>query len=280
MCSTNPAQSRWSPHPPDDPAWRNPPCRWRRWTGSKAGGLLPRSRGRQSICDAAAGVAAKRRASAAFSAAGETSAIVASQSQNVRRRRGQEIARRQDSRPDKSQNVRQSNERPQNAKPAMFQTSVCEFSTTQRPLIKSSGSQRFPRRRRYKIIHRRRSNHFSFPNCDKVFPAASCPLWHNTFPRQNAHQPRAAISAREWRRTVHSSHKNELAARLHEAEEQRTFAGCAAMSSRTAPNCSGCKCAAFNRKCTWRVNFFGASSSGRIPAEKFLGARRQCSLPR
>ena len=57
-------------------------------------------------------------------------------------------SRRQDSRPDKSQNVRQSNERPQNAKPAMFQTSGSKFSTTQRPLIKSSGSQRFPRRRR------------------------------------------------------------------------------------------------------------------------------------
>ena len=33
-------------------------------------------------------------------------------------------------------------------KPAMFQTSGAKFSTTQRPLIKSSGSQRFSRRRR------------------------------------------------------------------------------------------------------------------------------------
>ena len=57
-------------------------------------------------------------------------------------------SRRQDSRPGKSQNARQSNERPQNAKPAVFQTSGSKFSTTQRPLIKSSGSQRFSRRRR------------------------------------------------------------------------------------------------------------------------------------
>jgi ribonuclease R len=52
------------------------------------------------------------------------------------------------SRPGKSQNARQSNERPQNSKPAMFQTSGSKFSTTQRPLIKSSGSQRFFKRRR------------------------------------------------------------------------------------------------------------------------------------
>jgi ribonuclease R len=58
-------------------------------------------------------------------------------------------SRRQDSRLGKSQNARQSNERPQNVnKPATFQTSGTKFSTTQRPLIKSSGSQRFSRRRR------------------------------------------------------------------------------------------------------------------------------------
>ena len=57
-------------------------------------------------------------------------------------------SRRQDSRPDKSQNARQSNERPQNPKPALFQTSGSKFSTTQRPLIKSSSSQRFSKRRR------------------------------------------------------------------------------------------------------------------------------------
>jgi ribonuclease R len=58
-------------------------------------------------------------------------------------------SRRQDSRPGKSQNARQSNERPQNSnKPAVFQTSGSKFSTTQRPLIKSSGSQRFSKRRR------------------------------------------------------------------------------------------------------------------------------------
>jgi len=58
-------------------------------------------------------------------------------------------SRRQDSRPGKSSNARQSNERPQNPnKPAMFQTSGSKFSTTQRPLIKSSGSSRFSRRRR------------------------------------------------------------------------------------------------------------------------------------
>ena len=58
-------------------------------------------------------------------------------------------SRRQDSRPGKSQNARPSNEHPQNPnKPAMFQTSGSKFSTTQRPLIKSSGSQRFSKRRR------------------------------------------------------------------------------------------------------------------------------------
>jgi ribonuclease R len=60
----------------------------------------------------------------------------------------QENSRRQDSRPGKSQNARQSNERSQNPKPAVFQTSGAKFSTTQRPLIKASGSQRFPRRHR------------------------------------------------------------------------------------------------------------------------------------
>ena len=60
----------------------------------------------------------------------------------------QENSRRQDSRPGKSQNGRQSNERSQNPKPAVFQTSGAKFSTTQRPLIKASGSQRFPRRHR------------------------------------------------------------------------------------------------------------------------------------
>jgi ribonuclease R len=57
-------------------------------------------------------------------------------------------SRRQDSRPGKSQNGRQFDERPQNSKPAVFQTSGSKFSTTQRPLIKSSGSQRFSKRRR------------------------------------------------------------------------------------------------------------------------------------
>jgi ribonuclease R len=57
-------------------------------------------------------------------------------------------SRRQDSRTAKSQNVRQSNKRPQNPKPALFQTSGSKFSTTQRPLIKSSSSQRFSKRRR------------------------------------------------------------------------------------------------------------------------------------
>ena len=54
-----------------------------------------------------------------------------------------------DSRPGKSSNARRSDDRPKNAdKPAMFQTSGSKFSTTQRPLIKSSGSSRSPRRRR------------------------------------------------------------------------------------------------------------------------------------
>ena len=57
-------------------------------------------------------------------------------------------SRRQDSRPGKSSNGRPSNERSQNAKPAMFQTSGTKFSTTQHPLMKSSGSQRFSKRRR------------------------------------------------------------------------------------------------------------------------------------
>jgi ribonuclease R len=58
-------------------------------------------------------------------------------------------SRRPDTRPGKSSNGRPSNERPQNPnKPATFQTSSAKFSTTQRPLIKSSGSQRFSKRRR------------------------------------------------------------------------------------------------------------------------------------
>jgi ribonuclease R len=56
-------------------------------------------------------------------------------------------SRRQDSRPAKSQNPRQSSERPQNPKPAVFQTSGSQFSTTQRPLIKASGSRSFSKRR-------------------------------------------------------------------------------------------------------------------------------------
>lgn len=57
--------------------------------------------------------------------------------------------RRQDSRPGKSSSARRPDERPQNpSKPAMFQTSGSKFSTTQRPLIKASGSSRPPRRRR------------------------------------------------------------------------------------------------------------------------------------
>jgi ribonuclease R len=57
-------------------------------------------------------------------------------------------SRGQDSRPGKPQNARQQNERPQSSKPATFQTSGSKFSTTQRPLLKSSSSQRFSRRRR------------------------------------------------------------------------------------------------------------------------------------
>jgi ribonuclease R len=58
-------------------------------------------------------------------------------------------SRRQDSHPGKSQNPRRSDERPQNSnKPATFQTSGSKFSITQRPLIKSSGSIRFQKRRR------------------------------------------------------------------------------------------------------------------------------------
>jgi ribonuclease R len=59
-----------------------------------------------------------------------------------------ENPQRQNSRPGKSQNPRSSNERPQSAKPATFQTSGSKFSTTQRPLIKSSASQRFSKHRR------------------------------------------------------------------------------------------------------------------------------------
>ena len=58
-----------------------------------------------------------------------------------------ENSRRQDARPGKSQKARQPNEPSQSSKP-MFQTSGSKFSTTQRPLIKSSGSSRFSKRRR------------------------------------------------------------------------------------------------------------------------------------
>jgi ribonuclease R len=54
-----------------------------------------------------------------------------------------ENSRRQHSRPAKSQGAH-----PANSRPAIFQTSGSKFSTTQRPLIKSSGSQRFSKRRR------------------------------------------------------------------------------------------------------------------------------------
>jgi ribonuclease R len=60
----------------------------------------------------------------------------------------QENLRRQDSRLRKPPNARRSNEHPQNAKSATFQTSGPKFSTPQRPLIKSSGSQHFSKRRR------------------------------------------------------------------------------------------------------------------------------------
>ena len=61
-----------------------------------------------------------------------------------------ESSRPHDSRPSagKSHHARQSDERPQMSKPAMFQTSGTKFSTTQRPLIKSSGASRFSKRRR------------------------------------------------------------------------------------------------------------------------------------
>ena len=48
----------------------------------------------------------------------------------------------------RSQNNRSRDERSQTSKPATFKTSGSTFSTGQRPLIKSSGSQRFSRRRR------------------------------------------------------------------------------------------------------------------------------------
>ncbi|HEX3889845.1 MAG TPA: RNB domain-containing ribonuclease, partial [Verrucomicrobiae bacterium] len=48
----------------------------------------------------------------------------------------------------RSQNARSRDERSQNSKPATFKTSGSTFSTTQRPLIKSSSSHRFSRRRR------------------------------------------------------------------------------------------------------------------------------------
>jgi ribonuclease R len=48
----------------------------------------------------------------------------------------------------KRQRDRHANERPQTSRPATFQTSGSKFSTAQRPLLKSSGSQRFSRRRR------------------------------------------------------------------------------------------------------------------------------------
>ena len=57
---------------------------------------------------------------------------------------GRQPDRRQTERP---RDQRQ-NERPQGSKPAVFQTSGSKFSTAQRPLIKSSGSQRSSRRRR------------------------------------------------------------------------------------------------------------------------------------
>jgi ribonuclease R len=62
----------------------------------------------------------------------------------------QQPSRQNQSRPlaARSQNTRQRDERPQTSKPAIFQTSGSKFSTAQRPLIKSSGSRRFSRRRR------------------------------------------------------------------------------------------------------------------------------------
>ncbi len=56
--------------------------------------------------------------------------------------------RRHDSRPTKAHSSGRPSERPQNAKPAMFQTSGAKFSTTPRPLMQSSSGNRFPKRRR------------------------------------------------------------------------------------------------------------------------------------
>jgi ribonuclease R len=68
-----------------------------------------------------------------------------SQSRDARR----QGSHKQDSRPGKSPGTRRSDERPQNAnQPAIFQTSGSKFSTTQRPLIRASGSSRSSRRRR------------------------------------------------------------------------------------------------------------------------------------
>ncbi|MEI9962570.1 MAG: hypothetical protein WDM76_16060 [Limisphaerales bacterium] len=102
----------------------------------EAGGFLPRRRGRQDICDAATGNAAQCSASAAISTRRETPAIIA-----TGKFAPSGFASGQ------PRNARPSNERPQSSKPAVFQTSGAKFSTTQRPLIKSSG-QRFSRRRR------------------------------------------------------------------------------------------------------------------------------------
>ena len=56
-------------------------------------------------------------------------------------------SRPQDSRPVKSS--AQGAQPSANKKPATFQTSGSKFSTTQRPLIKSSGAARFEKRRRF-----------------------------------------------------------------------------------------------------------------------------------
>ncbi len=71
-------KSRGSPHAPHDPA-RRQAHRASRQGGQvqKAGGFLPRRRGRQGICDAATGIAAQCSASAAISTRHETPAIVA-----------------------------------------------------------------------------------------------------------------------------------------------------------------------------------------------------------
>jgi ribonuclease R len=61
--------------------------------------------------------------------------------------RSQQSRQNQSRASSRSQNSRQRDERPQTSKPATFQTSGSKFSTTQRPLIKSSGRQRFSRRR-------------------------------------------------------------------------------------------------------------------------------------